>query len=127
MIGEKANIKVDTRIKRAKDKEPESVPVFASAHDLRRSFGERWASRLMPKELMELMRHKSINTTMMFYVGSNAEKTAGILWEVYRNTSYKKPPYSGTSSDPNLGTSPDPDLGTLSDPNFEPKPHRRLL
>ena len=38
----------------------------------------------MPKELMELMRHKSIDTTMRFYVGQNADKTASILWEAYQ-------------------------------------------
>jgi integrase len=55
---------------------------FASAHDLRRSFGERWASRVMPQVLMELMRHESIDTTMKFYVGRNAQSTAALLWEV---------------------------------------------
>lgn len=53
----------------------------ASAHDLRRAFGERWASRLMPAQLMELMRHESIETTLSFYVGRNAERTAAILWD----------------------------------------------
>ena len=60
--------------------------VFASAHDLRRAFGERWASRIMPKELMELMRHKSIDTTMRFYVGQNADRTASILWAAHRES-----------------------------------------
>src|SRR5687768_9581479 len=31
----------------------------ASAHDLRRSFGERWARKVMPQVLMELMRHEN--------------------------------------------------------------------
>ena len=56
---------------------------FASAHDLRRSFGERWASRVMPQILMELMRHESIDTTMRYYVGRNAERTANVLWEAH--------------------------------------------
>jgi hypothetical protein len=42
------------------------------------------ASRLMPKELMELMRHGSIDTTMKFYVGRNAQSTAAKLWEAHR-------------------------------------------
>ena len=29
----------------------------------------------MPQTLMELMRHESIETTLKFYVGHNAEKT----------------------------------------------------
>ncbi len=53
---------------------------FASAHDLRRSFGERWASKVMPQVLRELMRHESIDTTMRFYVGRNAETTADAVW-----------------------------------------------
>ena len=52
----------------------------ASAHDLRRAFGERWSSKLMPAQLMVVMRHESIDTTMKFYVGRNAERTAAILW-----------------------------------------------
>lgn len=53
---------------------------YASAHDLRRSFGERWASRVMPQVLRELMRHESIETTMKYYVGRNAQTTAAVLW-----------------------------------------------
>jgi len=30
---------------------------YASAHDLRRSFGTRWAKRVMPVVLQKLMRH----------------------------------------------------------------------
>ena len=56
---------------------------YASAHDLRRSFGERWASRVMPAVLMELMRHESIDTTLKFYVGRDAQRTAEILWEAH--------------------------------------------
>ncbi len=73
-IGEAAGVVVDRRKKK---------PVFASAHDLRRSFGERWASRLMPPQQMELMRHEDIQTTMRYYVDQNARKTAAILREAY--------------------------------------------
>ncbi|WP_197441235.1 tyrosine-type recombinase/integrase [Thalassoglobus neptunius] len=54
---------------------------FASAHDLRRSFGFRWSRRVMPAVLKEIMRHEDISTTMQFYVGSNAEATAEELWK----------------------------------------------
>ena len=57
---------------------------FASAHDLRRSFGQRWASKVMPQVLMELMRHESIETTLRFYVGRNAQTTAAVLWDAHR-------------------------------------------
>lgn len=54
---------------------------YASAHDLRRSFGERWARRVMPAILMQLMRHESIETTMKYYVGREAETTADLLYQ----------------------------------------------
>ena len=34
--------------------------VFASAHDLRRTFGLKWAKRVKSIELKQLMRHRSI-------------------------------------------------------------------
>lgn len=44
---------------------------YASAHDLRRSFASQWAERLSPQDLQLLMRHKSIQTTMDYYVELN--------------------------------------------------------
>jgi len=44
-------------------KDPARVK-YASAHDLRRAFGERWAARIMPAQLKDLMRHESIETTL---------------------------------------------------------------
>lgn len=70
-IGELAGVKVDEQ-----QKAGETVVKHASAHDLRRAFGFRWSRRLMPPELMELMRHENIETTMNFYVGQQAELTA---------------------------------------------------
>ena len=76
-IGEKAGVRVyvDPR-------DPEKVK-YASAHDLRRAFGERWAARLMPAQLMELMRHESIETTLRFYVGTDAQRTADAAWVAF--------------------------------------------
>ena len=37
----------------------------------------------MPQVLMELMRHESIDTTLKFYVGRNAQRTAKLLREAY--------------------------------------------
>ncbi len=54
---------------------------FASAHDLRRSFGEKWSKLVMPIVLQQLMRHESIETTLRYYVGQNAESTADAVWE----------------------------------------------
>ena len=62
-IGKKAKVKVsDTK--------------FASAHDLRRAFGVRWAKIVDILTLQELMRHESIETTRSFYLGHMAEATA---------------------------------------------------
>ena len=58
---------------------------FASAHDLRRAFGFRWSRKVMPAVLKEIMRHASVETTMTFYVGQNAEATAAELWKVSGN------------------------------------------
>ncbi len=74
-IGEAATVKVSEDGGKVK---------FASAPDLRRSFGERWASRVMPNVLQELMRHDNIQTTMRYYVGQNAQRTSAILWEAHR-------------------------------------------
>lgn len=71
-FGEAAGIKV-------------SPKKFASAHDLRRAFGYRWAMRVMPAILQELMRHETIATTMEFYVGRNAEATADAAWQAAAN------------------------------------------
>lgn len=57
----------------------------ATAHDLRRSFGERWARRVMPQVLMELMRHESIETTLRYYVDKNAQRTSRLLREAYES------------------------------------------
>jgi integrase len=63
---------------------------FASAHDLRRSFGFRWSRLVMPAVLQELMRHESIGTTMEFYVGQNAEATAEAVWSAVAKHSAKR-------------------------------------
>ena len=69
-IGEKAGVIVNPKTGK-----------FASAHDLRRSFGDRWSEALMPADLMVLMRHETIDTTMRYYVRRQAKSTAAKLWE----------------------------------------------
>lgn len=71
-IGQTANVVV------AKHK---SKTKYASAHDLRRSFGERWSDRVMPKVLMVMMRHASIETTMKYYTSRDASTVAESVWE----------------------------------------------
>ncbi|MCC6126949.1 MAG: site-specific integrase, partial [Pirellulales bacterium] len=53
---------------------------FASAHDLRRAFGTRWAPRVKPATLQLLMRHAEIGTTMKYYVAQDAADVADELW-----------------------------------------------
>lgn len=53
----------------------ESRGSHPTAHDLRRSFGSRWSTLVMPAVLKELMRHSSIETTMRFYVGASIART----------------------------------------------------
>lgn len=87
-IGKAAGIKVYVN-----PKDPEKVK-YASAHDLRRAFGVRWAARLMPAQLMELMRHESIETTLRFCVGTDAQRTADAPgWHSRRASGYFRDRY----------------------------------
>lgn len=51
----------------------------ATAHDLRRSFGTRWARRVRPAVLQRLMRHADIKTTMEYYVDLNTDEIGAEL------------------------------------------------
>jgi integrase len=75
LIGELARVVVHTNAKTGKVK-------YASAHDLRRSFGTRWAKRVKTPILMRLMRHENIQTTMAYYVDLDATELAEELWGV---------------------------------------------
>lgn len=76
-VGETAAVKVDE--KPAKGKSKAGVPVWASAHDLRRAFGFRWSRKVNSMVLKELMRHASVTTTEKYYVGIQADETAAFL------------------------------------------------
>ncbi len=90
-IGRLAGIKVNSKLRYDKAaKQRKETPKFASAHDLRRSFGARWSVRVMPRVLMELMRHESIDTTMKYYVGRNAEATSDAAFAAYEATRAKQ-------------------------------------
>jgi integrase len=95
MIGKAAGVKVHID-----PKDPAKVK-FASAHDLRRAFGVRWASRLAPADLMVMMRHRSIETTLRFYVGADAQRTADTVWDAFERA---QPVNSGRSSDKSSDT-----------------------
>ena len=57
---------------------------FASAHDLRRAFGTRWAGKIKPATLKLLMRHADIATTMNYYVAQDSDDMADELWAGYK-------------------------------------------
>lgn len=63
---QKAITTINTEQKKLNKKFKE-IPRY-TIHDIRRTFGSKYANRLMPIELMKLMRHKEINTTLRFYV-----------------------------------------------------------
>jgi integrase len=56
------------------------VVKYASAHDLRRSFGTRWAKELKPAVLQKLMRHANIGTTTRYYIDLDSDEVAADLW-----------------------------------------------
>ena len=64
----------------------------ASAHDLRRTFGSRWARRVMPAILQKLMRHANVQTTMQFYVDLDVDEMADDLWAKHPATAGTIPP-----------------------------------
>jgi integrase len=88
-IGKKAGIRVSER-------------KTASAHDLQRSFGLRWADRVKPHVLQQLMRHASSQTTLTFYVQSDAADMAELVW-----SAFEKGAKSGTKTVPNRKTTSD--------------------
>jgi integrase len=50
---------------------------FATIQTFRKTFGTRWATRVMPAELQKLMRHEDIKTTMKYYVNLETQN----LWD----------------------------------------------
>jgi len=60
---------------------------FASAHDFRRTFGLRWAMKVRPAILMQLMRHASIATTLKYYAHVEAQTAADEIWRGETNDS----------------------------------------
>jgi integrase len=52
---------------------------YATAHDLRRTFGSRWAKKVVPAILQKLMRHSSVETTMSYYVNLAVEDIGDVL------------------------------------------------
>lgn len=98
-IGRKAGVCIAERPPAEGEKEPRKS--WAGAHCFRRAFGTRWAKRLRPQQLQELMRHESITTTMTFYVADDFEDVENAAWLVPTNDPPNKPsnPESGPVSE----------------------------
>lgn len=81
-VGEAARVAVTEPRPRRPGRGPRKPPApkWASAHDLRRAFGARLANRVRAPLLMQLMRHQSIQTTLQFYIGADAQAAARELW-----------------------------------------------
>jgi integrase len=77
------------------------VVKYASVHDLRRSFCSRWAKKVTTAVLMQLARHRSITTTMRYYVHFKSDEMAADLWAQHRQEAGHKNGLLGTT----LGTS----------------------
>jgi integrase len=73
-----ANFGLECRVKVA---DTRKGPRFAASHDLRRSYGFRWAKRVMPAILQRMMRHSDIQTTMEYYITQGEQETADAVWE----------------------------------------------
>ena len=99
-IGQKAHVVVSrpgksrrvTEVVDGEKREVEQEIVkYASAHDLRRGFGTRWARKVMPAVLQRLMRHSAIQTTLGYYVDLDADSLAADLWRQFEGR--KKVPF----------------------------------
>lgn len=84
-IGELAKIQV--AIYSPVEGETEPRIKFASAHDLRRSFADRWTDTVSEDQLKELMRHRDIETTRQFYAKQRAERVEQSLNEAMQRNS----------------------------------------
>lgn len=73
-------------------------PKYASAHDLRRSFGTRWALRVPSLVLKKMMRHASIRTTEKYYVAINANDLAEAIWNTVPTTGCRSQEGSNSGS-----------------------------
>lgn len=110
MLGKRAGIEVNSQTGK-----------YASAHDLRRSFGTRWAQRVMPAVLKNLMRHEAIETTMKYYVAFEADEIAGELWDKFSPPDEPAPAApAGDPSQPAAGDAA-PVGDTLGDSGEKPR------
>lgn len=56
---------------------------FCTAHDLRRSFGTRWAMKVSAPVLREMMRHSSLKVTEQYYIDLRCDEVSRYLWTLW--------------------------------------------
>lgn len=76
-IGKAAGVVVEQK----KGRGGQTKTKYASAHDLRRTFGTRWALRVRPLTLQKMMRHADLKTTLKYYIGLSNEDVGADLWQ----------------------------------------------
>jgi hypothetical protein len=70
----------------------------------------------MPAVLQQLMRHESIETTMRYYVGRDADAVADVLWQAVESVTAKgKSTKSGNMGGASLSESVKEKPQTLAD------------
>lgn len=84
-IGKEAKIQV--ALFRPKKGETEQRIKFASAHDLRRSFANRWTDTVSEDQLRELMRHRDGDTVRKYYAKKRAERVEQALNDAMQKNS----------------------------------------
>ncbi|KKN36154.1 hypothetical protein LCGC14_0776370 [marine sediment metagenome] len=91
-IGQAAEIQVGTRLK--KDREAATavtVPKYASAHDLKRTFVQILIRQgLHPSEVMLFAQHQSYETTARHYAEHDATRLGGRVRELFRKRKTQK-------------------------------------
>jgi len=64
-----------------------------TSHDFRKTFGTRWALRIHPLRLKAVMRHKSLETTLKYYVSLDIDEVADEIWrDVHDNVHQARVP-----------------------------------
>jgi integrase len=88
-IGQKAKVVVT----------PGAEPKYASAHDLRRSCGQRLSDAGVPERVIQsVLRHESWTTTQRFYVAGNVQADARVLRETLNGSASTQVHRIGESS-----------------------------
>ena len=79
---------------------------YCGAHDLRRSFGTRWAMKVSAPVLKEMMRHTSLAVTEQYYLHLRTDDVSRYLWAIWRREHLEVEREHESSYDPDVPYSP---------------------